>query len=77
MHEPCVPTCLLSTIHLIIRTNPKSQSSMVKVQRQGPYMLRDEQLVHLSAVDLSTVLFSYSFIFVFHCTDFRRKYLFL
>ena len=50
---------------------------MVKVQRQGPYMLRDEQLVHLSAVDLSTVLFSYSFIFGFHCTDFRRKYLFL
>ena len=50
---------------------------MVKVQRQGPYMLRDEQLVHLSAVDLSTVLSSYSFIFAFHCTGFRRKYLFL
>ena len=30
---------------------------MFKVQRQGSYMLRDEQLVHLSAVDLSTVLF--------------------
>ena len=50
---------------------------MVKVQRQGPYMLRNRRLVHLSAVDLSTVLFSYSFIFSFHCTDFRRKYLFL
>ena len=33
-HGSCVPTCLLSTIHLIIRTNPKGQNSMVKVQRQ-------------------------------------------
>ena len=33
-HEPCVPTCLLSTIHLIIRTNPKGHNSMFKVQRQ-------------------------------------------
>ena len=55
----------------------KGQSSMVKVQSQGPYMVCNKQLVHLSAVDLSTVLFSYSFIFGFHCTDFRRKYLFL
>ena len=50
---------------------------MVKVQSQGPYMLRNKQFIHLSAVDFSTVLFSYSFIFAFHCTGFRRKYLFL
>ena len=51
-HEPCVPTCLLSTIHFIIQQiikvkvqnskfkvqNLKVQSSKFKVQSQNPYM---------------------------------------
>ena len=44
-HEPCVPTYLLSTIHLIVQQiikvkvqNLKVQSSMFKLQSQNPYM---------------------------------------
>ena len=54
-HEPCVPTYLLSTIHLNNKTNPKGQSSMVKVQSQDPYIRIDNQHVYPFSIDRSTM----------------------
>jgi len=46
-YEPCVPTCLLLANHFHNGANPKGQSSMVKVQSQGPYMRMGNQFVYL------------------------------
>ena len=54
-HGPCVPTCLLSTIHLNNKTNHKGQSSMVIVQSQDPYIRIDNQRVYPFSIDRSTI----------------------